>query len=159
MTGFSLFILGGLLVSFFADRRRTLAGLKKGARMFLNVMPTLLTVMVLMALALYLIPGPVIERLLGEGSGVEGFLLAGGIGSIVLMPAFIAYPLCSTLIDQGAGIPVIALFITALMMVGVVTLPMESKFFGLRAAILRNVLSLVGAVLVAILMGLSYGSS
>jgi len=62
MTGFSLFILGGLLVSFFADRRRTLAGLKKGARMFLNVMPTLLTVMVLMALALYLIPGPVIDR-------------------------------------------------------------------------------------------------
>jgi uncharacterized membrane protein YraQ (UPF0718 family) len=159
MTAFSLFILGGLLASFLADRRRTLAGLKKAGRMFLNVMPTLLTVMVLMALALYVIPAPLIRRLLGEGSGVGGFLVAGGIGSLVLIPGFIAYPLCSTLMKQGASVPVIAVFVTTLMMVGVVTLPMESRFFGLRAALLRNVLSLLGAVLVAILMGLSYGRS
>jgi len=42
------------------------------------------------------------------------------------------------------------------MMVGVLTLPMESKFFGLKAALLRNGLSLAGAMVVAILMGLSY---
>jgi len=44
------------------------------------------------------------------------------------------------------------------MMVGVLTLPMESKFFGLKAALLRNGFSLLGAVIVALLMGLSYGS-
>lgn len=124
----------------------------------MNVMPTLLTVMVLMALALYLIPAPLIGRLLGQGSGVEGFLLAGGVGSILLIPGFIAYPLCSTLLKQGASVSVIALFITTLMMVGVLTLPMESKFLGLKAALLRNALSLMGAVLVALLIGLSYGS-
>lgn len=125
--------------------------------MFLNVMPTLLTVMILMALALYLIPAPLIGRLLGEESGPLGFVLAASIGSVVLLPGFIAYPLCSTLMKQGASVPVIAIFITTLMMVGILTLPMESKFFGLKASLLRNGLSLLGAVIVALLMGLTYG--
>jgi len=124
--------------------------------MFLNVMPTLLTVMILMAVALYLIPAPLIARVLGEQGGALGFLFAASIGSIVLLPGFIAYPLCSTLMKQGASVPVIAVFVTTLMMVGVLTLPMESKFFGLKAALLRNGLSLAGAMVVAILMGLSY---
>jgi uncharacterized membrane protein YraQ (UPF0718 family) len=157
MRGFSIFIILCLVVSFMADRKRTLSGLKRGGRMFLNVMPTLLTVMVLMAVALYLIPAPLIASVLGEQGGALGFLLAASIGSIVLLPGFIAYPLCSTLMKQGASVPVIAVFVTTLMMVGVLTLPMESKFFGFKAALLRNGLSLLGAVVVAILMGLSYG--
>ena len=100
--------------------------------MFLNVMPALLTLMVLMAVALYLIPAPLIARVLGEQGGALGFLLAASIGSIVLLPGFIAYPLCSTLMKQGASIPVIAVFVTTLMMVGVLTLPMESKFLASR---------------------------
>jgi len=157
MKGFSIFIILCLVVSFMADRKRTLSGLERGGRMFLNVMPTLLTVMVLMAVALYLVPAQLIARVLGEQAGALGFLLAASIGSIVLLPGFIAYPLCSTLMRQGASVPVIAVFVTTLMMVGVLTLPMESKFFGLKAALLRNGLSLLGAVAVAVLMGLSYG--
>jgi uncharacterized membrane protein YraQ (UPF0718 family) len=157
MRVFSIFIILCLVVSFMADRKRTLSGLERGGRMFLNVMPTLLTLMVLMAVALYLVPAQLIARVLGEQAGALGFLLAASIGSIVLLPGFIAYPLCSTLIKQGASVPVIAVFVTTLMMVGVLTLPMESKFFGLKAALLRNGLSLLGAVVVAVLMGLSYG--
>ncbi len=124
--------------------------------MFVHVMPTLLTVMVLMAVALCLIPVPAIARVLGEKAGPWGFVLAASIGSIVLLPGFIAYPLCSVLIKQGVSIAVIGVFLTTLMMVGVLTIPMESKFFGLKAAILRNGLSLIGALVVAILVGLSY---
>jgi len=157
MRGFSIFIILCLVVSFMADRKRTLSGLERGGRMFLNVMPTLLTLMVLMAVALYLVPAQLITRVLGEQAGALGFLLAASIGSIVLLPGFIAYPLCSILMKQGASVPVIAVFVTTLMMVGVLTLPMESKFSGLKAALLRNGLSLLGAVVVAVLMGLSYG--
>jgi len=156
MRGFSIFIILCLAVSFMADSKRTLSGLKRGGRMFLNVMPTLLTVMILMAVALYLIPAPLIAKVLGEQGGALGFLLAASIGSIALLQGFVAYPLCSVLMKQGVSVPVIAVFVTTLMMVGVLTLPMESKFFGLKAALLRNGLSLAGAVVVAILMGLSY---
>jgi len=157
MTGFSVFIAIMILVSLLADRKRTWDGIKKGVNMFVNILPTLLTVMVLMAVCLYFIPASVIREYLGEHAGVGGFFIAAGIGSIALMPGFIAYPLSSVLMKQGVSVAVIAVFITTLMMVGTVTLPLEARFFGMKAALLRNALSLLGAILVAVLVGLSYG--
>jgi len=89
-----------------------------------------------------------LQRVL-SGSGPLPFLTALGIGSIALVPGFIAYPLAGVLQKNGASTPVLAAFITSLMMVGVLTLPLEARFFGWRVSLLRNGLSFVGAVLVA----------
>ncbi len=156
MTGFSLAILGIILVSALADRKRTWEGLKRGMTMFVNIMPTLLWVMVLMALVLYLVPPPLIRKYLGDQSGVAGFLISGSIGSVALLPGFISYPLGSALLKQGVSVAVVAVFITTLMMVGTVTFPLEARFFGWKAALLRNLLSLAGAFAVAGLMGVAY---
>ena len=48
---------------------------------------------------------------------------------------------------------VLAVFLTTLMMVGVVTFPVEMKFFGFKATLLRNSLSFVGAIIIGLLMG------
>jgi len=57
------------------------------------------------------------------------------------------------LIKSGAGTMQIAAFISTLMMVGIVTLPLEIKFFGKKAAYLRNGLAFVFSLLVALVMG------
>jgi uncharacterized membrane protein YraQ (UPF0718 family) len=62
----------------------------------------------------------------------------------------------SALLKNGAGYAQIAAFVSSLMMVGVVTLPMEFKVFGKRAAILRNVLALGFSFLVALAMGVIF---
>jgi hypothetical protein len=48
------------------------------------------------------------------------------------------------------------MFITTLLMVGIFTLPIEQKFFGWRVSLLRNALSLAGAVICALIIGLFY---
>ena len=45
------------------------------------------------------------------------------------------------------------MFVTTLMMVGVVTLPVESKYFGRKAAIQRNLFALVYAVCISFVIG------
>ena len=75
------------------------------------------------------------------------------LGSISLIPGFIAYPLSGVLIKNGVSYPVIAVFITTLMMVGVLTLPLERKYFGWKVAIMRNLLSLIGALAIGITIG------
>ncbi len=60
-----------------------------------------------------------------------------------MIPGFVAFPLGATLLDAGAGYAQIAAFISSLMAVGVVTLPMEIKYFSKRMAILRNASALV----------------
>jgi len=157
VTGFSLAILAIILVSALADRKRTWTGLKKGMTMFVNILPQFLTVMALAAIFLYFIPESAIRDHLGERAGAAGWIVAAGIGSVALLPGFVAYPISAVLLKQGVSVAVLAVFITTLMMVGVVTLPLESKFFGTRAALLRNILSLIGALVVALLIGVSYG--
>jgi uncharacterized membrane protein YraQ (UPF0718 family) len=84
-----------------------------------------------------------------SGAGPLPFLIALGVGSVALMPGFVAYPLAGLLRQSGASTPVLAAFVTSLMMVGVLTLPLEARFFGWRVSLLRNALAFIGAVLVA----------
>lgn len=142
------------IVSFIADAKKTLAGLKRALVMFLNLLPSLLSILVLISVVLYLIPSELLTKWLGSESGVLGMVIAALLGSIALIPGFIAYPLSGILVKNGIGYPVIAIFITTLMMVGILTLPIERKFFGLKVALMRNFLSLIGAIIIGVLIGL-----
>jgi len=142
-----------LIVSLIADRKKTWLGIKKGAMMFINLLPSLLLILALVAVALALLPKEVMEKILGEESGFWGYFSAAVLGSISLIPGFIAYPLSGVLIKNGVSYPVIAVFITTLMMVGVLTLPLERKYFGWKVAIMRNLLSLIGALAIGITIG------
>jgi uncharacterized membrane protein YraQ (UPF0718 family) len=93
-------------------------------------------------------------KYLGTKSGVWGFIISALVGSIALIPAFICYPLCSILLQNGVSYPIVSVFITTLMMVGIITLPVEIKFFGIRVSVVRNLLSFIGALIIGIIMGL-----
>lgn len=108
----------------------------------------------MVSVLLYLIPPSVISRYLGPDSGIMGLGIAAVVGSITLIPGFISYPIAAGLIKQGASYTVVATFMTTLMMVGVVTLPLEIKYFGRRAAITRNLLNFVAAIFIGLVVGL-----
>ncbi len=146
--------LAAMSVSVIKDRKRTWQGIKKGLTMFLKLLPSLLTMLMLVAIVLGMVPQNRIVALLGEDSGIGGYIAAALIGSLSLMPGFIAYPLCGILVKTGIRPGVIAVFVTTLMMVGVLTLPLEARFFGLRTAFLRNGLSLFGALLIGLIMAM-----
>ena len=86
-------------------------------------------------------------------AGVFGVLGAALIGSITLIPGFVAFPLAAALLKNGAGYMQIAAFVSTLMMVGVVTLPLEIKTFGKRATLIRNVAAFVFSLLAALVIG------
>jgi uncharacterized membrane protein YraQ (UPF0718 family) len=143
-----------LVLSLAVDQRKTFEGVKRGLKMFLNLLPALLLVLILVSIFLYLVPDKMIVKLLGAKSGVMGVAIAAAVGSIALIPAFIAFPLAKILLVKGVSYTVVAVFITTLIMVGVLTLPVEFKYFGKRAAIMRNFLSFFGAIIVGLLIGL-----
>jgi uncharacterized membrane protein YraQ (UPF0718 family) len=95
-----------------------------------------------------------ISKLIGQQSGWIGIIMASIIGSITLIPGFVAFPLAAALLKSGAGFIQIAVFISTLMMVGVVTISVEIKYFGPKAIILRNGLAFIFSYLVAIAIGM-----
>ncbi|MGF1587296.1 MAG: hypothetical protein ACFCUM_18400 [Bacteroidales bacterium] len=145
-----------IFTSLITDKRKTWKGIKNGLVMFAKIIPAILSVLVLVSVTLYLLPHELIIKYLGEDAGYTGYVFAAIAGSIALIPGFIAYPLAGLLVRTGVSYPVIAVFITTLMMVGILTLPMEIKYFGLRISLIRNTLYLIGALIVGSVIGLFY---
>ena len=121
--------------------------------MFIKLLPVLLFMLAIVSVVLFLIPNETLVKYMGEGSGVKGWITAALLGSVALIPGFIAYPLCGILIDSDVAYSVIAVFITTLMMTGFLTLPVEVKFFGWKVSVMRNLVSLVAALFIGLIMG------
>jgi uncharacterized membrane protein YraQ (UPF0718 family) len=61
------------------------------------------------------------------------------------------------LLDKGVSYMVLSAFTTTLMMVGVFTFPIEKEYFGVKVAIIRNVIGLFVALIVALMTGIFFG--
>jgi len=154
-----LYIATGLavLISFIVNRKKTLKAVKIAARRFVNILPAFLTMIILVSIVLFLIPDKVIANYLGSDNKFFGVLFASFFGSITLMPGFIAFPLCGILLKKGVLYMVLAAFTTTLMMVGVLTYPIEKAYFGVKVTIIRNVISLFIALVIAVMIGIFFG--
>ncbi|MBI5700186.1 permease [Candidatus Saganbacteria bacterium] len=147
------FTLFSIILSLTVDARKTLVGFKRGMGMFFNLLPVLLVILIIVSALLYFIPQNTIVQFLGARSGILGVLIAALVGAIALIPPFIAFPLANILLAKGVGYGVVAVFITTLIMVGFVTLPIEIRYFGKKAAFWRNLLSFLAALIIGTLVG------
>ncbi len=127
-----------LSYSFFRDRKKTRMALMKSWKAFLNILPALAGVLALVGLVLSVLSPGLITSVLGQNTGIWGMFLTSLFGAITLIPAFVAYPMAASLIDSGAGLMQIAVFVSTLTMVGTVTAPLEAKYFGWKETLLRN---------------------
>lgn len=143
-----------LIISFQKDKKKTKMALKKAWKSFENIMPEFLVVIFLVGFLLAILNAETISKIIGAESGWFGVIIAGMIGAITLIPGFVAFPTAALLLENGAGYIQIAAFISTLMMVGVVTIPVEIKYFGKKLTLLRNTLAFLFSFLVAFIIGL-----
>jgi uncharacterized membrane protein YraQ (UPF0718 family) len=148
-----VFAVFALILSFVKSKEKTKIALKKAWKSFENIMPQFLTILVIIGIMLAILTPEQISRLIGSESGWIGVIVASIIGAITLVPGFVAFPLAAALLKSGAGYMQIAAFISTLMMVGIVTLPVEMKFFGKKASLIRNAEAFVFSLIVALVMG------
>ena len=151
------FAAAGLIVSLIADRQKTFRALRVAAKRFLAMLPAFLTMLASVGLVLALIPEERIVAFLGADNLFLSTIAGALAGSIALMPGFIAFPLAGILLSKGVAYTVLSAFTTTLMMVGVLTFPIERRYFGTTVAIIRNVISLAVAIAIAIATGWYFG--
>jgi uncharacterized membrane protein YraQ (UPF0718 family) len=146
-----------LAISFLKDKQKTKRALKKAWKAFENILPQFLVVLLLVGVLLAVLNTEVISKIIGSGSGWIGTILAAVVGAVTLIPGFVAFPTAAMLLQGGAGYMQIGAFVSALMMVGVVTMPVEIKYFGKKLTILRNVVAFIFCFVVAYIIGLVVG--
>lgn len=154
-----LYILTGLAlaVSLFVSRQKTMGALRIAVRRFANILPAFLMMLILVSILLFLVPDEVIVRYLGADAKYAAVFSAAALGSITLMPGFIAFPLAGVLLEKEVLYMVLSAFTTTMMMVGVLTYPLEKAYFGARVTIIRNAASFLIALAIAMVTGIFFG--
>jgi len=146
-----------LLISFIINKQKTIKAIKISFIKFKKIFPTFITMLIFVSIIFFLFPDEVISNYLGHSSKFISVLLASFIGSITLMPGFVAFPLSGILLTKGVPYMVLSAFTTTLMMVGIITYPIEKEYFGVKITVIRNTISFFIALIVAVITGIFFG--
>jgi len=141
------------VMSLVKDKKKTFDSMKAARGIMGGMMGDIVAIIFLIGLILTFIPPETIKTVLGGANSLMSTVTSAFVGSVTLIPAFVAFPLVGSFVDSGAHIIPSVAFLTTLTMVGVVTFPLEKKEFGLKFTLIRNGLSFVFAVLIALTMG------
>lgn len=138
-----------LLISYKKDKKKTKKALLKGWKSIENILPQFLGIILVVGLTLAILKPETISSIIGSNSGIFGVILSAVLGSIAMMPTFVAFSTGNMLLQNGAGIAQVAALISTLTLIGIITIPLETKYIGKRAAIYRNILAFVFSIIVA----------
>jgi uncharacterized membrane protein YraQ (UPF0718 family) len=145
--------IGFFIWSLFRDRKKTKEAFKIARGMFLKTAVQIAGILALISLFLTLIPPELIKNVMGSANETMSIIWGSLIGTVTIIPAFVAFPLSKSLLDAGAALTAIAAFLTTLTMVGFATFPIEKEYFGTKFTVYRNLFSFTAAILIALFMG------
>lgn len=119
-------------------------------------LPIIFGTILLVSLVVNLIPKSFYVQVFKGNVFIDSFIGAI-IGSISTGIPIISYIIGGELLEQGISLIAVTAFLVTWVTVGVIQLPAESFLLGKRFAIIRNVLSFIFAIIVAILTVLILG--
>ena len=159
MTTYILYALAfvGFFISFFKDKEKTKRALINALKSMENIMPQFLSIIVIVGLMLALVDTNTISTLIGSKSGFLGVVFSTVIGSIVMVPTFVAFSTANTLLNSGAGYAQVAGLVSTLTFVGIMTFSLEAKYIGKKAAFYRNLFAFLFSFIVSLFMGVVLG--
>lgn len=135
------------------DKEKAKKAFVKSLVKFINLLPMMIVIIVLIGLIFGFIPPELIKSYLGSNDNILQVVAAAIFGALTLIPSLVALPLAGSLLEAGASYTPIAAFITTLTMVGFVTIPVELKELGKKITILRNVFAFIFAVIISLIIG------
>jgi len=121
---------------------------------FKSIIPILLGIIMLVSFSIVVIPESFYRRVF-TGSKIIDPLLGAIFGSIMAGNPITSYIIGGELQKQGISLIAIVAFILAWVSVGLVQLPAESLMLGKKFAVIRNIVSFITALVIAILVVLT----
>ncbi len=146
---FSTFLFTAILFAFYPAK--TLAAVEEGTILLLRMLPMFLCVVFFSSfLALFLSP-KTIQKYLGKESGFWGIVIAAILGTVIVGPLWILFPLFEMLLKKGARISIVGAMVGAFA-IKTPWIPYAISFLGVKFIITSVILILGYAVIEGLLM-------
>jgi uncharacterized membrane protein YraQ (UPF0718 family) len=120
----------------------------------LEMLSVLPPVLVLCGLFDAWVPKRTIERLMGDASGIKGTSIAFLLGTVAMGPLYAAFPIGKSLLDKGASLFNVAVFLCVWASIKIPMILFEVKFLGGKFALLRLALTIPAILLISAMMKL-----
>jgi uncharacterized membrane protein YraQ (UPF0718 family) len=127
-----------------------LFALKQSAKGFAKMTPMLLAVVLLMGLFQTYVTKEMLKSIF-SGNILGDTLIGTLAGGVSMGNPVVSYVLGGELLSGGISLYAVTAFILSWISLGVIQLPLELQLFGKRFTILRNLLSFLAAIAVALL--------
>lgn len=131
-----------------------LIGVKKSffktTKSFSKLLPIIFGVILLISLLITVIPKELYSKIFTGNIAIDS-LIGALVGSISVGNPLVSYIIGGKLLNQGVSLIAITAFILGWISVGVVQLPTEIKALGKNFAIMRNFLSFLTSIVIAVL--------
>jgi len=131
-------------MNFFRSARKT-------GRSFLQILPVLLGVLLLLSLISAAVP-PEVYGDIFTGNGVIDPFLGALFGSVAGGNPITSYIIGGELLSVNVSLAAVTAFILSWVTVGLISLPAEMEIMGRRFAVVRNLVSFLFAIVVAVLV-------
>ena len=138
-----MLLVYGILFLVLPEKAFTAAG-ESGRVMKSLIIPLLAVFVVTVCLNLFIHPGKIVG-LLGKKSGIKGTFFSAAAGIISMGPIYAWYPFLKEMLDRGAGVESITVFLNC-RSVKPVLLPVMVSCFGVTYTVLLTVFMIMGAV-------------
>ncbi len=109
-------------------------------------------VFVLMGLLEVWVPKEKIKQLIGSGSGLKGMFFSFLMGTLPTGPLYMAFPLAGSLLQKGARVSNIVIFLGAWAAIKIPQLIAEIEFLSLPFSALRFILTLTAVIIIGQIM-------
>jgi uncharacterized membrane protein YraQ (UPF0718 family) len=100
------------------------------------------------------VPKRTIERLMGDASGIKGTSIAFLLGTVAMGPLYAAFPIGKSLLNKGASLYNVAVFLCVWASIKIPMILFEIKFLGAEFALLRLALTVPAILVIGALLNI-----
>lgn len=118
-------------------------------REMFEIMPVVFGMVVLIEVWL---PRKLIEKHMGNHSGIMGIVLAFLMGMLSAGPIYAAFPITRVLYKKGASTRNIVIILSSWAVIKVPMLVNEAKFLGIKFMVIRWILTIIGILIIGVVM-------
>ncbi len=148
---FEFLVVLTYIILFLICPEKSLIALKRGISLLLKMLPIFLCVVFFSSfIAIFLSP-KTIQKYMGKQTGLKGIIIAAILGTLIVGPLWILFPLFGTLLKKGARISVVGAMIGTFA-IKTPWIPYAAGFLGWPFIIITVILTLIYAVLEGLLM-------
>ena len=134
-----------------AEKKNYKATLIKTWKSFRFSLPIIFAVLLVVAFIQSAVPEDFYSKIF-TGNIILDPIIGAVFGSISLGNPIVSYVIADGLLKNGVSLVAITAFIVSWVSVGIIQLPAESFYLGKRFALVRNIASFIGAILIGIII-------